>query len=430
MSAQQAVLERPEASRDQALRRYSEVRGLTTNLCETLEPEDFVVQTMEDVSPTKWHLAHTSWFFETFVIKPLDASYRPPHPRYPYLFNSYYVQAGERHCRPKRGLLSRPTVQEILDYRRHVDEAFERALVSMSQSEFRKYWPIIEIGLNHEQQHQELLLTDIKHVLSVNPLEPVYREAPGIAGLRLDARWVAFEDGIYHIGHDKADFHYDNEGPRHRVFLEPFSLQSRPVTVADYLEFIRDGGYQRAELWLSEGWAAVEREGWYAPEYWEELEGEWTHFTLNGMRAIDPTEPVTHVSYFEADAFARWAGHRLPTEFEWEVASRQQAIEGNFVESNRFHPSPLSERDADSKLARVFGDSWEWTLSHYSPYPGYKPVEGAIGEYNGKFMCNQFVLRGGSCATSRSHMRHSYRNFFPADARWQFSGIRLAKTDK
>jgi ergothioneine biosynthesis protein EgtB len=403
--------------------RYAAVRALTESLCEPLVTEDYVVQSMPDVSPTKWHLAHTSWFFETFILKPHLPHYREIDATYPFLFNSYYVQAGERHCRAQRGYISRPTVAEVFAYRAHVDAALHELLGSAAAEQVA---PLVEIGLHHEQQHQELLLTDIKHVFSVNPLRPVYRERqpdePRVAG---PLEWVGFDGGVHEIGHDGDGFAYDNESPRHRVYLEPFELASRPVTNGEYLEFMADGGYARPELWLSMGWATVQEQQWSEPFYWERRDGEWWSYTLSGMRPVDPAEPAVHLSYFEADAFARWAGARLPTEAEWEVAAAGSvAADGNFVEDGRLHPRPAP---AGAGLQQLHGDVWEWTQSQYTAYPGYAPPAGALGEYNGKFMCNQFVLRGGSCATSRTHIRSTYRNFFPPDATWQFTGARLAR---
>ena len=420
-----------EAAAAPAVARYLEVRRQTEHLCEPLATEDFVVQSMADVSPTKWHLAHTSWFFETFILKPHLPEYREIDPRYAFLFNSYYMQAGERHCRDQRGYISRPTVAEVFDYRHHVDEAMLRLV---QQAEDGPVADLLELGLHHEQQHQELMLTDIKHVFSVNPLRPVYRPRTAQAtGDTPAAEWIAFGGGLHEIGHAGSGFSYDNESPRHRVYVEPFRLASRPVTNGEYLEFMGDGGYDRPELWLSMGWATVQENEWSEPFYWEQRDGEWWLFTLNGMRRVQPDEPVCHLSYFEADAFARWRGARLPTEAEWEIAAASSggtsgandaAVTGNFVEEGVCHPVP-ADPDA-AGVQQMFGDVWEWTRSQYSPYPGYRPAPGAIGEYNGKFMCNQFVLRGGSCATPRSHMRATYRNFFPPEATWQFSGLRLA----
>ena len=443
--------------------RYRAVRGFTEKLAKPLETEDYVVQTMEDVSPTKWHLAHVSWFFDTFVLKEHLPNYEPFHPDYAYLFNSYYVQAGERHCRDRRGYISRPTVSEVYAYRAHVDEqpskpSEARQLVLCTGKVFydlieererrgitdvhilrmEQLYPIpedalradidplVEIGLHHEQQHQELLLTDIKHVLSVNPLRPAYDETlPQPRRERPPLNWIHFEEGLREVGHTGDDFAYDNERPRHRVFLEEFLLATRTVTCGEYLAFMDDGGYQRPELWLSAGWATVQENEWTEPFYWEERGGRWHLFTLAGMREIDENEPVCHLSYFEADAYARWADARLPTEQEWEVAAASAPVQGNFVESGNLHP--VAAGAPDGSPAGLYGDVWEWTRSQYSPYPGYAPPPGALGEYNGKFMCNQFVLRGGSCATSTSHIRPTYRNFFPPDACWQFTGLRLAR---
>ncbi|MEZ4700031.1 MAG: ergothioneine biosynthesis protein EgtB [Rhodothermales bacterium] len=410
-----------------ALDRYRAVRAFTEMLCEPLVAEDYVVQSMTDVSPTKWHLAHTSWFFETFVLRPHAAGYTPLHPAYAYLFNSYYVQAGERHCRMQRGLLSRPTVEEVYAYRRYVDEHMAHLMETGNDLLMQDILPLIEVGLHHEQQHQELMLTDIKHVFSINPLYPVYRPYRSRpAGVLPALSWVPFEEGVYPVGHEGDGFYYDNEGPRHRCFAEPFALASRLTTNGEYQAFIEDGGYRRPELWLSAGWATRTEGHWEAPLYWERGDGGWQQFTLSGLQPVDPDEPVTHVSYFEADAFARWAGARLPTEQEWEIAASRQPLEGPFVDAGYYRPVRYAGAE-DGPLLQLFGDVWQWTRSPYSPYPGYEPAPGALGEYNGKFMCNQFVLRGASCATSNSHARATYRNFFPPDARWQFSGIRLAR---
>ena len=412
--------------------RYDAVRARTEWLCEPLETEDMVVSSMPDVSPTKWHLAHTSWFFETFVLAAHDAAYRSPDARYAFLFNSYYVQAGERHCRAQRGLATRPTVPQVIAYRAHVDEAMRRLLARIAGDVAHPAASLIELGLHHEQQHQELLLTDIKHVLWMNPLRPTYREQANTAGAEAESAsegWHSIAEGVYAIGHEGAGFAFDNEGPRHRVFLEPFRIATRLATNGDYLRFVEDGGYRRPELWLSAGWGAVQERRWAAPLYWERApDGAWTDFTLNGTRALEGPaldEPVTHVSYFEADAFARWAGRRLPTEFEWEVAATGAPVDGQFVEGGRFHPAAAPSK-ADSPLAQLYGDAWQWTQSPYVGYPNYRAPAGAIGEYNGKWMADQWVLRGASCATPRSHARRTYRNFFPSDARWQFTGIRLA----
>jgi ergothioneine biosynthesis protein EgtB len=408
------------------IERYQKLRGFSEHLCEPLVTEDYVVQSMPDVSPTKWHLAHVSWFFETFLLFPAIPGYQSLHPQYAYLFNSYYNTLGERHCRPNRGLISRPTVAETYQYRKYVDEQVLALLATLDEQRLEEFAPIITLGFHHEQQHQELMLTDLKHVLSCNPLYPVYRARPATNTPHIPPlEWVSFPEGIYWIGHEGEGFAFDNEGPRHREFLQPFQLASRLITNGEYLEFIEDGGYQNPLLWLSEGWATVRAQEWQAPLYWEKRDGHWWTMTLSGLREVDKAEPVCHVSYYEADAYARWADARLPTEAEWEVAAQDVPIEGNFVENGLYHPAPLTT--SSNKLAQMYGDVWEWTQSSYSPYPGFRPGPGAIGEYNGKFMCNQYVLRGGSCATSVSHIRPTYRNFFPANAQWQFMGIRLAR---
>jgi ergothioneine biosynthesis protein EgtB len=414
------------------VRRYQRVRRFTEALCQPLVTEDYVIQAMPDVSPPKWHLAHTSWFFETFVLVSAIPDYRSPHASYAYLFNSYYIAAGERHCRPKRGILSRPTVEEVYQYRAYVDQQMADVLAGLEGESLDTWSSIVELGLHHEQQHQELILTDLKYNFASNPLRPAYvtPDIPRRAQAMTALRWVNFPEGIYLIGHDGQGFAYDNESPRHRSFVEPFQLASRLVTNGEYLAFIADGGYERPELWLSMGWDMVQREGWHAPLYWENQDGTWWMMTLTGMQHVLEVEPVCHVSYYEADAYARWAEARLPTEVEWEIAAMSLPIRGNFVEQQTFQPVPVGQTDTAVPLAQMFGDVWEWTQSHYSPYPGYTPAPGALGEYNGKFMANQFVLRGGSCATSISHIRPTYRNFFPADARWQFMGIRLARTIK
>jgi ergothioneine biosynthesis protein EgtB len=413
-------------------KRYQTVRAFTERLCKPLAKEDYVIQSMPDVSPTKWHLAHTSWFFETFILSRLDKKYKSPHAQYNYLFNSYYVQVGKRHARPERGLLSRPTVEEIYEYRRHVDQHMLEFLEHANLGELEEISPVIEIGLHHEQQHQELILTDIKHVFSVNPLFPVYvdiKHGGSKPSALPEMRWISFPEGLYWIGHDGNGFAFDNESPRHKVYLHPFKLSSRLVTNREYLSFIEDGGYERPELWLSDGWYNVEANNWKAPLYWEKQNGSWWQFTLSGIREVDLYEPVTHVSYYEADAYARWKGARLPSESEWEIASSKLLVKGNFVDSCNFHPVAPTQERSDGELLQMFGDVWEWTHSPYIPYPGFKTLAGALGEYNGKFMCNQIVLRGGSCATPISHIRKTYRNFFPPNARWQFMGIRLAQDE-
>jgi ergothioneine biosynthesis protein EgtB len=425
-SIQARPLSAETSSKTYFMERYQDIRRFSEHLCEPLVTEDYVVQSMPDVSPTKWHLAHVSWFFETFLLFPAIPGYQSLHPQYAYLFNSYYNTLGERHCRPNRGLISRPTVKETYQYRKYVDDQVLALLATLDEQRLLEFAPIITLGFHHEQQHQELMLTDLKHVLSCNPLYPVYRARPATNAPHIPPlEWVSFPEGIYWIGHEGEGFAFDNEGPRHREFLQPFQLASRLITNGEYLEFIEDGGYQNPLLWLSEGWATVRAEEWQAPLHWEKLDGHWSMMTLSGMREVDKAEPVCHVSYYEADAYARWADARLPTEAEWEVAAQDVPIEGNFVENGLYHPAPLNS--TSGKLAQMYGDVWEWTQSSYSPYPGFRPGPGAIGEYNGKFMCNQYVLRGGSCATSQSHMRSTYRNFFPANAQWQFMGIRLAR---
>lgn len=411
------------------LDRYRAVRRFTRKICEPLQTEDYVVQSMPDVSPTRWHLAHTTWFFETFLLKPFSDGYRSPNEAFEFLFNSYYNAVGKQYPRAKRGVLTRPSVQQVWDYRTVVDEAIELLLAADRLTSNADFLRILEIGLHHEQQHQELMLTDIKHVLSCNPLFPVYQTKPTEASSQLDVAWREYSAGNYQFGHKGDGFHFDNEVPHFEQLVQDYSMQDRLVTNREFLAFVQARGYERPEHWLSMGWGTIEQEGWSAPLYWFDLDGEWYEFTLHGLNKLELDLPVTHVSYFEADAFARWAGVRLPTEFEWERAAMGMPLVGNFADTQRFHPR-FAEADADadaSLLRQMFGDVWEWTSSQYSAYPGYRPPEGALGEYNGKFMCNQFVLRGGSCATSRSHIRPTYRNFFPPNARWQFTGIRLAQ---
>ncbi|PYV13074.1 MAG: ergothioneine biosynthesis protein EgtB [Acidobacteria bacterium] len=405
--------------------RYPAVRLASEALVAPLSAEDCAIQSMPDCSPTRWHLAHTSWFFETFVLAKAEHRFRCFDPVFALLFNSYYNAVGEQFPRERRGVLSRPGLQEVLRYRRDVDLRMERLLASGADPELLA---VVELGLNHEQQHQELILTDIKHVFSCNPLHPAYRAARGSERHpAAPLSWASFTEGTCEIGHAGGAFAFDNESPRHRVFLESFLLATRLTTNAEYLQFMQDGGYACPEHWLSAGWQQARAAAWRAPLYWLERDGAWWNFTLSGLHPVEPAEPVCHVSYFEADAFARWAGARLPTEAEWEAAAAQVRIEGNFVESGALHPEAARGGRSAGAPSQMFGDVWEWTSSSYAPYPGYRPAAGALGEYNGKFMCNQYVLRGGSCATPQDHMRATYRNFFPPDARWQFSGIRLAR---
>ena len=376
--------------------RFLAVRGHTEQLAAPLSAEDQTVQSMPDASPTKWHLAHTTWFFETFLLRPQAHGYRAFDPAYEYLFNSYYEAVGPRHPRPQRGMVTRPGVEEILAYRRHVDAAMAK-LIEHDRGDWHA---LLELGLNHEQQHQELILMDAKHLLSLNPLKPAYASATAAPAAATPMSWLDVEGGLVEIGHGGNGFAFDNEGPRHRAWLEPFALAARPVNCGEYLAFIEDGGYRRPEFWLSAGWDCVSQRGWQAPLYWEHGDSGWQVFTLSGLRPLQVAEPVCHVSAYEAAAYAKWAGKRLPREQEWETGADQ---------------------------LRQLGEVWEWTASPYVAYPGYREPPGAIGEYNGKFMANQMVLRGGCMATPSDHIRTTYRNFFPPDARWMFGGIRLAE---
>jgi ergothioneine biosynthesis protein EgtB len=415
--------------------RFSAVRGMTRRLCETLVAEDCCIQSMPDVSPIRWHLAHTTWFFETFVLA-AHSTYKQRHPQYAYLFNSYYNTVGEQFPRGERGLLSRPTVAEVWEYRQEIDEEVAALIERLRDDQLEPVTKVIELGLQHEQQHQELMLTDIKHVFSKNPLNPVFRPSSFPLGKQTirQRQWIDYAEGVYPIGHEGSEFAYDNESPRHRVFLEPYSLADGLVTAGEYLEFMSAGGYERPEFWLSEGWAVAKEARWNSPMYWRHVNGQWMEFTLAGQQPLDLTRPVCHVSYFEADAFARWCGARLATEAEWEVAAEQldeQQVPAGLVDvllADGVAIHPTSAATVSNDPTQMLGDVWEWTSSSYAPYSGYQPPAGALGEYNGKFMCNQYVLRGGSCATSSDHIRNTYRNFFPTSARWQFSGIRLAKS--
>ena len=426
----QPVAERPGLAGFAA--RYRAVRALSRDLSAPLSAEDQAVQTMPDVSPTKWHLAHTTWFFETFLLRPFEPGYAEFHPAFNYLFNSYYEGVGPRHPRPERGFLTRPSLNEVLAYRNHVDEAMARLFERDLGSRTEEAAGLVALGLNHEQQHQELIVTDIKHVLSCNPMAPAYLRAPNEQSAP-DApplRFVEVAGGIRRIGHRGPDFAFDNEGPAHEALLQDFRLASRPVTNREFLPFVEDGGYRQPLLWLSDGWAAVQERGWTAPLYWRKGEdGRWWRFTLHGLLPLDLESPVAHVSLYEAAAFAEWAGKRLPTEAEWEEAARGHPVAGRFLAEVPREPAPAPAQSGSAPVAglsQLYGDVWEWTRSSYGPYPGFRPAAGAVGEYNGKFMCGQMVLRGGSCATPAGHVRPTYRNFFPPDARWQFSGLRLA----
>jgi ergothioneine biosynthesis protein EgtB len=424
-------------------RRYTELRARMPALAAPLSEADCQAQSMPDASPVKWHLAHVTWFFETFVLEVHEPGFRPFHPAYRSLFNSYYNAVGDKHPRAQRGLVTRPGLAEVLAYRAQVDGRLQALLAAAGRG--GELPPalaaLVELGLQHEQQHQELLLTDLKHLLSCNPLLPVYQPGWPLAQVRaVPLRWLAQGDGLVEIGRNESDgFSFDNEGPRHAVYLRPYALANRLVTHGEWAEFIADGGYAEPRWWLSAGWDWVQAQGIGAPLYWHAdsaVAGRWHCYTLHGLVPLDPHTPVTHISLYEADAYARWRsasdagcrGARLPTEAEWEHAAAPLEAtglaQGNFAESRALHPMPVSA-DAPG-LVQLYGDCWEWTASSYSPYPGYRPWDGAVGEYNGKFMLDQSVLRGGSCASPRSHLRASYRNFFPAAARWQFSGLRLA----
>jgi ergothioneine biosynthesis protein EgtB len=413
----------PRTEPDSLRERLMATRALSSELAAPLSDEDQVVQVMDDASPTKWHLAHTTWFFEAFLLKRFLAGYRVFDERFEYCFNSYYESVGPRHPRPKRGLLTRPPAQDVRAYRAFVDAALDRLFDTALTPEAAQ---LIELGINHEQQHQELLLTDILSLFAAEPLKPAYREtASGVeAGAPTPLTWLSFDGGVVAVGHDGKGFAYDNEGPRHDELIRPFKLANRCVTNSEWIEFMADGGYATPTLWLADGWNAVCSQEWSAPLYFEAAEGDFAQMSLNGFRPTDPAAPVTHVSYYEADAFARWAGCRLPTEFEWEVAAETVPVKGHTLGHRHLQPKAAA---AGAGLKQVIGDVWEWTASAYQPYPGFKAAPGAVGEYNGKFMCNQFVLRGGSCATPEGHIRRTYRNFFYPHQRWQFSGLRLAK---
>ncbi len=424
--SQPLASQRGDSTTDETLSRFISVRARTEELCEPLDVEDMMVQSMDDVSPTKWHLAHTTWFFETFILERHVRAYEPFDPAYKILFNSYYNAVGDMHPRPRRGLLSRPTAAQVYDYRRHVDSALGEFVGSGNTND--EITDLVTLGCHHEQQHQELILTDIKHVLSCNPLQPAYRadtrgtDTVGYAG---PTPWLGFEGGLSWIGAPDEGFAFDNERPRHKVYVEPFELAARPVTNGEFAEFIEDGGYRRANLWLSDGWDAVNRNGWTMPQYWQSRDGEYAAFTLSGVLPLRDSEPVCHISHYEADAFARWAGARLPTEAEWEVACDPGQDADDTADLGIFRPRRAP--DIGQGPVAMLGSVWEWTASAYTPYSGYKQAAGALGEYNGKFMSGQVVLRGGSCLTAAGHIRPTYRNFFPPAARWQMSGLRLAR---
>ena len=414
--------------------RFQQVRAQTERLIKPLSAEDCQLQSMPDASPAKWHLAHLTWFFETFVLERFEERFQPFDASFRRLFNSYYHGVGDKYPRPQRGLISRPSLQDVLAYRAQVNQRVTEVLSTTRDAQAPELAQLIELGLHHEQQHQELLLTDIQHALSFNPQSPAYaRRWPLTRTAPQPVRWHTYGGGLVQHGFDAAldgDFAFDNETPRHPVYVAPFELASRLVTNGEMMDFMADQGYARPELWLSMGWDWVQAGAHRMPLYWQGATGDYRHFTLQGLQDVDTNTPVCHLSYFEADAFARWSGARLPSEFEWELAARQlpasSAKSGHFVETGAYHPLPQQEA-SPATPSQMMGDVWEWTQSNYNPYPGYQPWEGLVGEYNGKFMCNQFVLRGGSCATPQSHIRASYRNFFPPDAQWQFSGLRLAR---
>jgi ergothioneine biosynthesis protein EgtB len=426
MTTQRARSAAAEAS-GSLQQRLMATRQLSLELAQPLTAEDMTVQPMDDASPTKWHLAHVTWFFETFILARHLPGYRTFDPDFNYCFNSYYESQGPRQPRPKRGVLTRPSAERVLAYRAHVDEGLER-LLARGVGPASEITRLLEVGINHEQQHQELLLTDILALFAANPLRPAYRQRrqPASQSAAEPPRWIELGGGIFQVGHDGRGFAWDNEGPRHDALVHPSRLADRLVSNGEWLEFMADGGYATAALWLSDGWATVNREGWRAPLYWEQRDGQWQAMSLEGLQPIEAAAPVAHVSYFEADAFARWAGKRLPTEFEWEVAAEGLPTTGNTLATRAMRPLPADGPGDGRHPRQMFGDVWEWTQSAYLPYPGYRPPEGALGEYNGKFMVSQHVLRGASCATPEGHTRATYRNFFYPHQRWQFMGLRLA----
>jgi ergothioneine biosynthesis protein EgtB len=438
MSIPYSAQEPLEVHRTALLQRFDAVRSQTHRLTTGLSPEDCTPQSMDDTSPVKWHLAHTTWFFEVFILERFEKNFKPFDRNFRILFNSYYNGIGEKFSRPERGLISRPSLSQVVNYRKNVEERMH-ALIANSPID-KVLADLTLLGIHHEQQHQELILTDLKHLLSRNPQYPEYAHGwPLVSAVLAPSGWQAFEGGVKQIGFEQSnDFCFDNEQPRHSVFIHPFELATQPVSYGDVIDFIEDEGYNRPELWLSAGWNAVSSAQWKAPEYWirsaGDLQNVWHTFTLRGLCEISRDVPVAHLSYFEADAIARWKNARLPTEAEWEIAATHQQHNisdlinhGNLLETALWHPLVLQHAPKKETLSQLFGDVWEWTSSNYNAYPGFKTAAGAVGEYNGKFMCNQFVLRGGSCVTPRSHIRATYRNFFPPAARWQFSGLRLAR---
>jgi ergothioneine biosynthesis protein EgtB len=439
------IVQTPPVESKELAKRFAECRAQTERLATPLSPEDCQAQSMPDASPIKWHLAHTTWFFETFILERFEPligrNFTPHHPAFRVLFNSYYNGVGDKHPRPQRGLVTRPSLQEVKNYRAAVNQRLNTLLEaqrSLNEDDQQVLNDLVTLGINHEQQHQELILTDLKHLLSMNPLHPVYAPSWPLVTVKPEAcEWIAYEAGLHSVGHEASidRFAFDNESPKHQTYLNAFELATHPVTYGEFAAFVNAGGYQRHELWLSLGWDWIQRERIDKPMYWHQSERGWQTFTLHGLVDIEPNTPVAHISYFEADAYARWVGARLPTEAEWEVAAQASlkasggaVIDaGNFVADNALHPLAARTARLPQCHQHLFGDVWEWTQSSYAPYPGFKAAEGAVGEYNGKFMCNQYVLRGGSCVTPRDHIRASYRNFFPPEARWQFSGLRLAR---
>lgn len=424
------VATRPNSSVDSVLplvAQYQSIRQLSEQICQPLENEDYVVQSMPGASPLKWHLAHTAWFFETFILVPHFKGYSVFHPKYDYLLNSYYESLGERVPAAQRGTLSRPTVAEVYRYRAYIDEAMQAFIKEIKDDSVLEV--LVTLGINHEQQHQEFLFTNIKHLFGNNPLRPVYRSDLNISSapaMTQSLDWIAYPPQLYEIGHNGEGFAFDNEQPRHPIYLQGYQLASRLVTNGEYLEFIQAGGYHNPDHWLSEGWSTAQSNHWQAPLYWEKIDNDWWVMTLGGMRRLDEHEPVCHVSFYEADAYARWVGKRLPTEAEWEIATTDLPIDGNLLETDRLHPSSAN---VSNGLTQLYGDVWEWTNSTHQPYPGYRLEAGIAGEYNGKLMCNRLVLRGGSCVTPTDHIRPTYRNFYPPETRWQFTGIRLASME-